>query len=183
MLMFHVERGKLEGIIMNVTFTTDDQRVLDRASSIISAKYPTGKQMGRMNSKEYFAMKLGKYDREVFAMISLDSNHKITSYKELFYGTINETQIFIREIAKHALLTNAAFVIIAHNHPNLDTDPSEPDKRLTRILKDTFDIFKITLLDHVIVGGTEPFSFDEHALITGRYPPSHPFNQLHRLRE
>jgi DNA repair protein RadC len=70
-----------------------------------------------------------------------------------------------REVARRALLLNAAAVIFAHNHPSGVAEPSQADLRITQKLKDTLAHFEIRVLDHVIVGEGEGVSLAERGLI------------------
>ena len=83
----------------------------------------------------------------------------------MFKGTINAASVYPREIAKKALQVNAAAIIIAHNHPSGIPTPSEADKRITAAIKKSIALFDINLLDHVIVGGGDTFSFAEKGMI------------------
>jgi DNA repair protein RadC len=102
---------------------------------------------------EFFRDKLGHMEREVFAAVMLDARHRLIEYAELFHGTIDGAEVHPREIAKHALRLNAAAVIVAHNHPSGEAEPSAADRAVTARLKQSLALLDIRLLDHVIVGG------------------------------
>jgi DNA repair protein RadC len=91
-------------------------------------------------------------DREHFAVLYLDTKHNVLWADVPFHGTIDATSVFPREIIKAALLSNAAAILVAHNHPTGDIWPSKEDERLTRELHAACKLLDIRLLDHLILG-------------------------------
>jgi len=82
----------------------------------------------------------------------------------MFHGTIDSASVYPREIVKEALRLNAAAVILSHNHPSGNPEPSQADKVLTQRLKEALMLVEVRILDHVIVGGMETVSFAEKGL-------------------
>jgi DNA repair protein RadC len=82
----------------------------------------------------------------------LDSQHKVLECNVMFSGTIDGASIYPREIVKAALHASAAAVILAHNHPSGQPEPSGADKRITQRIKSALELLDIRLLDHIIVG-------------------------------
>lgn len=111
--------------------------------------------------RDYLAAQLRHQDREVFAMLLLDSQHRLIHYAELFYGTINAAPVYPREIIKLVLRHNAAAVILAHNHPSGVAEPSGADQRVTERVKDALSTIDVALLDHFVIGAGEVVSFAE----------------------
>ena len=111
--------------------------------------------------RDYLAAQLRHQDREVFAMLLLDSQHRLIHYAELFYGTINAAPVYPREIIKLVLRHNAAAVILAHNHPSGVAEPSGADQRVTERVKDALSTIEVALLDHFVIGAGEVVSFAE----------------------
>jgi DNA repair protein RadC len=116
-------------------------------------------------AKDYLALKLGQQEREVFAVVYLDSQHKVIEYREMFFGTLAQTSVYPREVVKAALLLNAGAVILAHNHPSGVPEPSRADEMLTQSLKATLATVDVRVLDHFVVGGAKVVSFAERGLI------------------
>jgi DNA repair protein RadC len=116
-------------------------------------------------TKQYLCSQLRHHQQEIFACIFLDSHNQIIRYEELFFGTINSSNIFPREVVKKALSYNAAGVIFAHNHPSGIARPSNADKQITAKLIKALDLVDIKVLDHVIVGDVDCLSFVEHDLL------------------
>lgn len=97
-------------------------------------------------------------EREVFAGLFLDTQHRVIRFEKLFYGSIKNAVVHPREVVKRALYYNAGALIVAHNHPSGVTKPSQEDRELTDALIKALDLVEIRLLDHFIIGGTEALS-------------------------
>jgi DNA repair protein RadC len=104
---------------------------------------------------DYLAIQMRDNHREVFAVMLLDTRHRLIELIELFFGTVNAASVHPREVAKVALEKNASSVIVAHNHPSGSAIPSRADILITKKLKAALVIFDIKLLDHFIIGKGE----------------------------
>lgn len=100
----------------------------------------------------YLQTLLQQLEHEVFAVLWLDQQHRLIEYQELFQGTLNQAQVYPREVVKHALKHNAAAVILVHNHPSGNPLPSQSDKAITQQIKQALQLIDVRLLDHVVVG-------------------------------
>lgn len=109
----------------------------------------------------YFQAELEKDEREVFMVLFLDNQNRLIKTEKLFFGTVNQAEVHPREIIKAGLKYNAAAIIIAHNHPSGSCEPSDADRRQTKRIEDACELFHIRLLDHIIVGKGDYFSFAE----------------------
>jgi DNA repair protein RadC len=116
-------------------------------------------------TRAYLSAQLRGYSYEVFACLFLDNQHRVLQFEELFRGTIDGASVYPREVAKKALLHNAAAVIFAHNHPSGINEPSQADKQITDKLKQALSLFDIRVLDHFVIGDGMPYSFAEHGLL------------------
>lgn len=117
------------------------------------------------DTKAFLALKLAQLEHEVFAVIFLNARHGIITYGELFRGTISGASVYPREVVKESLAVNASAVIFAHNHPSGNPQPSAADKQLTTRLVAALDLVGIRVLDHIVVGGTDTYSFAEWGLL------------------
>lgn len=145
--------------------TMSDDQVLEMAAEIIETKYLRGDSINNPTAvKEFLQYKLANYEREVFAVLLLDSQNNLIEYKELFFGTINSASVHPREVLKIALQHNAAAVMFAHNHPSGDPEPSNADKQITQKLKSVLEVIDIRVLDHIVVG-KDCVSFAEQGLL------------------
>ena len=143
--------------------TEDD--VLNKASEILETKFLKGEGFTSPSAaKDFLRYKLAHQKREVFAILLMDSQHRLIEYKELFFGTINAAPVYPREVMKEVLQQNAAAVILAHNHPSGVTEPSEADKRVTTRIKDALNHIDVPVLDHIVVG-QDTVSFAERGLL------------------
>lgn len=114
---------------------------------------------------QYLALTLQHRPQEVFAVLFLDSQNRLLATEELFRGTLNQTAVYPREVARMALQKNAAAVILAHNHPSGVAEPSQADRALTEALRSALGQLDIAVLDHVIVAAGRCWSFAEHGLL------------------
>lgn len=133
--------------------TSNLNELLEQAAEALAQKYKReGTFTNPDNVKEYLQLKLGSYDREVFALMLLDNQHQLIRFEELFFGTIDAASVYPREVVKAALNVNAAAVILAHNHPSGIAEPSRADKRITSKLADALALIDVRVLDHIVVG-------------------------------
>lgn len=109
----------------------------------------------------YFQSELESWEREVFMVIFLDNQNRLIKTEKMFYGTINQASVHPREIIKEALKCNATAILVAHNHPSGNCNPSEADRFLTRKIEMACDLVDIRFVDHIIVGKGDYFSFEE----------------------
>ena len=106
-------------------------------------------------SQEYFRDKLSGYEREIFAVVFLDTRHRLIDYVELFSGTVDGAEVHAREVVKQAMRLNAAAAIVGHNHPSGNVEPSAADRAVTCRLKQALALVDVRLLDHLIVAGNK----------------------------
>jgi DNA repair protein RadC len=111
--------------------------------------------------QDFLRLLIGQRDIEVFIALFLSARNHVLAVKEVFRGTLTETRVYPREIVRHALLSNAAAVIVAHNHPSGRAEPSMADRRLTELLKTALELVDIRLLDHFVVTAQYTVSFCE----------------------
>lgn len=110
----------------------------------------------------YDLLSESKYlDREVFYCLHLDTKNKLLSLEEVSKGSLNAALVHPREIYKAAILRSAAGIIISHNHPSGDPEPSREDINLTSRLIEAGEIIGIDVVDHVILGNDCFYSMRE----------------------
>ncbi len=144
---------------------TADQ-ILEAARQVIDQKIRRGASFTSPSEvKDYLKAKLSGYEREVFAVMLMDSKHCLIEYVELFQGTIDQAAVYPREVVKLAMQHNAAAMIISHNHPSGNPDPSRADEMLTKRLQDALALVDVRVLDHIIVAGNDTASVGERGLI------------------
>jgi len=102
---------------------------------------------------------------EVFKVVCLDSNNRIIDISDATCGTVNHAVPIIREIIHSALQKFAASIICVHNHPSANITPSMEDKKFTKDLCDAGKLMEIKVLDHIIIGDNEFYSFADEGLM------------------
>ena len=110
---------------------------------------------------EYLCPKLMNLDKEHFVILHLNTKNKIVKNETISVGILNASIIHPREVFKSAIKESANSIILAHNHPSGDPTPSEEDRQITKKLIEAGELLDIKVLDHVIVGTNEYFSFKE----------------------
>ncbi len=98
-------------------------------------------------------------DREQFLVCGLDAKHHIIGLNIVSIGSLSLSIVHPREVFKPLILMNAAAFLCAHNHPSSDPTPSQEDRALTQRLRQGAELLGITLLDHLVLGETQHFSF------------------------
>ena len=92
-------------------------------------------------------------DREACIALYLDTKHRVQEVELVSLGSIDKTFMSPREIFRGALLLNTPALVIAHNHPSGDPEPSEDDVRVTRRIVRAGEIIGVDVLDHLVIGG------------------------------
>lgn len=110
---------------------------------------------------DYCKARVAWKNREVFTVLFLNQQNQLIKAEDMFSGTINEAAVYPREIIREALLCNAAAIIISHNHPSGECNPSQADIKMTNKIQKCCDLFNIRLLDHIIVAKKSYYSFTE----------------------
>ncbi len=114
---------------------------------------------------QYVSPWLSDLSYEEFWIIYLNRKNKIIGKEQISKGGISSTSVDIRLILKKALELNATAIIAAHNHPTGNAEPSNEDKNLTEKLYNSAQLLDINLLDHIIVGTQNYFSFADKNLL------------------
>ncbi len=110
---------------------------------------------------DYCFPKLNGIDKEHFMILHLDTRNRIIKDEIVSVGTLNTSVIHPREVFKSAIKESANAIILVHNHPSGESDPSEEDIKITDILFKSGELLNIKVLDHVIIGNNNYYSFNE----------------------
>ena len=110
----------------------------------------------------YLMVSLKGLSDEEFRMLFLDSRNQLIAMEVLKTGTVNRAIVFPRKIVERALYHHAVGVVIAHNHPSGSLEPSVEDHDMTEAIKKALITVDIILLDHIVIGGNDYFSFKEN---------------------
>lgn len=146
-------------------FTQYEQKTIKRAMSYILREINTNPIFSSTELvKDYLRLHYSGCEREEFSILYLDAQYRLIEHKTEFVGTITQTSVYPREIVKRAVLLNSAAVILSHNHPSGNHEPSRADELLTNTLKATLALVDCRVLDHFVVGNTV-LSFAERGLL------------------
>jgi DNA repair protein RadC len=116
-------------------------------------------------TQAYLLAQLRDQPHEVFAILMLDSQHRLIKFRPMFYGTIDSASVYPRVLVEQALKDNAAAVILAHNHPSGVAEPSQADRSITNRIIAAFSLVDIKVLDHFVIGDGITVSFAQRGLI------------------
>ncbi|MCC6348390.1 MAG: DNA repair protein RadC [Candidatus Eisenbacteria bacterium] len=112
-----------------------------------------------------FGRRLTKHAREHFLVVLLNARHEVDAVETVSIGSLNASIVHPREVFKPAILASAASVVLVHNHPSGDPEPSEEDLAITKRLVEVGELLGIGVLDHVIVASRGVVSFRARQLL------------------
>lgn len=114
--------------------------------------------------QDYLALHAVNERVEVFRVLFLDRKNRLIECREMGRGTIDHVPVYVREVARTALMLDASAVILTHNHPSGDTTPSQADIDMTKRIRDSLALFDIITHDHVVTGGENTLSMKAEGL-------------------
>lgn len=114
---------------------------------------------------DYFRLKVINELQEKLFCLFLNTKNEMINYEVIFIGTQNKSITHPREIFNAAIRVSAVKIILMHNHPTNDVTPSKEDIEFTNNIKSIGEIIKIPLIDNIIIGDTNYFSFYDHHLL------------------
>jgi len=115
-------------------------------------------------AKRFVQNAIGAEESEQFYVLFLDTQHRLIKAEIVFHGTIDASMVYARELVRKSIEHNAAAIIIAHNHPSGNSEPSTADRRSTQQIKQAMELIDIQLLDHLVVG-SDVVSFVERGML------------------
>lgn len=149
-----------------IKFSEQEQAVLDEALSILRNHINNNDVFtSPETTKKYLCIKMAGIEREQFNVLFLDNQNRLIDDVTMFEGTIDACSVYPRVIVQKALELNASSMIIYHQHPSGNPEPSQADRRITRRLSDALNLVDIRVLDHFVVGGDSVVSFAERGWI------------------
>lgn len=142
------------------------ETIINLARNIVSEAFERPNKLTSPTATQNFLiMQLALEQREVFGVVFLDRQHRVIAFERMFYGTIDSTSVYPREVVKRCLELNAAAVVFAHNHPSGVPEPSKADIDITQRLLKALALVDINVLDHIVIGGVDAVSFAERGMI------------------
>ena len=144
----------------------DSHAVIREAQTILARRFRVGAPVlsSPERMREFLRLHIGPLEYEVFGAVFLDNRHRLIRHEDLFRGTIDCAQVHVREVLLAALRLSAAAVVLYHNHPSGNVEPSTADEVITRRIQAALGLLDVRVLDHLVVG-TAIYSFAEHGLL------------------
>ena len=131
------------------------ERPVEYRTGMVSSSYA-----GNFGIKE-----IGDEASEVVLVVVLNMKNEINAIHRVFTGSLNTSVAHPREIFRTAIINNGAKIMLFHNHPSGDTEPSEADFAFTRRVVDCGDMLGIEVIDHIIIADNEYLSLREQGLM------------------
>lgn len=116
-------------------------------------------------TRQFIQASLQHETHECFAVLLMDSQNRMISFKVVFRGTINMAPVYPRELVKLVLEHNAASIILAHNHPSGVAEPSQADINITNRICDAMALIDVNVLDHFVIGAGTAVSLSQRGLL------------------
>ncbi|SMP82986.1 DNA repair protein radc [Desulfonatronum zhilinae] len=141
---------------------------MSRVKELLSELYDARPACTNLSQPEFVAVHMLPYrDKKVeyFVAFFLDAKNNLIARRVMSRGTVDTTAVYPREIIRYALLKQASAIIVAHNHPAGDPQPSTHDQQLTQELQKAAELLDIRFLDHVIIGKFGHYSFQAEGLL------------------
>lgn len=136
------------------------RRILSQAKSLSNKKITSPQDIA-----EFFIPLLRDEIKEKFIVVCLNSSNKIISYETISVGNLNSSVVHPREVFKVAIDNSSANIILIHNHPSGNPEPSNEDIRITKKIVEAGKILDILVFDHLIIAAETYTSFVEKRLI------------------
>ena len=114
---------------------------------------------------KYYMESLRYQYKEIFKVVLLNTKNEIITDVDISIGTLNSSLVHPREVFREAIRRSSNKIILLHNHPSGNAEPSKEDKNITNRLKDCGELVGIEVIDHIIIGDGVYFSFKENMLI------------------
>lgn len=142
------------------------EQILRCAKAALARRFRAGSPVlgSPSYARTYLRVHVGALPYEVFGCLHLDGRRRLIAHEELFRGTIDGATIYPREIVRSCLQHNTSALIVYHNHPSGQVEPSQADELITQRLKLAVATIDVAFLDHWVVGDSI-CSFAERGLI------------------
>ncbi|AZF53188.1 DNA repair protein RadC [Pseudomonas sp. R4-34-07] len=147
----------------STALTVNEEQLVHQALRVLEQRlFQRGPRLIDPQSvRHYLRLALAGEKNEVFAVLFLDTRHRVLAFEPLFQGTVDSAAVYPRYVVQRALAHNSAAVILVHNHPSGCAEPSHNDVVMTQQLKILLEGIQVRVLDHFIIGEGEPYSFAE----------------------
>ncbi len=113
----------------------------------------------------FMGVRLRREQREHFVVLLLNARHEVMAYETVSVGSLNASIVHPREVFKPAVIAAAATIVLCHNHPSGDPEPSEEDLTITKRLVEAGELLGISVLDHIIIASRGVVSLRSRQLL------------------
>lgn len=138
------------------------KEILRVARELVTIKELYGEDLSNpTKTKDFLRLRLTALEHEVCGLLLLDSRNRLITYLEPFRGTLTQASIYPREIVKLVIQYNAGAVMLVHNHPSGNPEPSMANRQVTQTIKQALALIDVTLLGHFVVAGSKIVSMSE----------------------
>ena len=120
---------------------------------------------GAKEARRYLYLHIAGMEREVFGALLLDARNRLLAMEDLFWGSVDRSIVYPREVLKACVRHNAAAIVLYHNHPSGTAEPSAADQHITQRLKTVLDEVDVTLVDHLVIGTEGVVSMAERGML------------------
>jgi len=153
-----------QSAVMNISKVSDSQFLSEYVRRFnIAGGESIGTAREAANHFRAFFSDASKKER--FVVCFLNGQHQVLSTEVLFEGSLTSSAVYPREIITRVIETASAAIVVAHNHPSGLTTPSSSDRAVTKKLSTALNAIDVDLLDHLILGGEDHYSFADHHLL------------------
>lgn len=147
--------GSIKAAQIAAAFELGRRKGLEKPEKILSSE----------DAKKLFEGRLIDLQQEELHAAYISPNNKVLSVDKIFKGSMKNVPVEKREVIKKGLECNASAVVLAHNHPLGNSDPTQKDIETTKVLQRALNEFKISLLDHIVVGESGAVSMKEKEIV------------------
>ncbi len=149
---------------MNISSISDSE-ILEEYVRRFTIKAGESIKSAREASAHFRAYFTNGSKREMFVVCFLNGQNQILTTEVLFEGSLTTSAVYPREVIQRVLELGAGAVMLAHNHPSGCISASSSDRAVTKKLQTALNAIDVEILDHIIIGGSEYFSFADHRLL------------------
>lgn len=143
-----------------------EDAIITKALDILKTRLSTADVLQNPTQvKAYLCLQAADKKIETFYALMLDNQHRPIALVEISRGTINQATVYPREVVRAVIEWGACAVILTHNHPSGNPEPSQQDIKLTTTLKKALDLIDVRVLDHVVTAGEKAVSMVEKGLL------------------
>jgi len=157
--------GQIEEPALQIISSISDSKILEEYVRRFTIQAGESIGSAKVAANHFRAFFSDASKKERFIVCYLNGQHQVLSTEVLFEGSLTTSAVYPREVITRVIETASAAIVVAHNHPSGLTTPSSSDRAVTKKLSTALAAIDVDLLDHIIVGGAEHYSFADNHLL------------------